>query len=340
MQDSRPAREARGRSRFLSLKWKVLLTLGVVMLSVNGALSWMHYQHLTVRFEEQRLETRKRLVRQAVALRNDFGQRLQGLAGVLAALDAVGVAMFQTPTGSALLRPRFDSYWPALEFDLGIVSLQVYPTTGPPLATWPTDALLDVEQDGRVRVVIEGEQAMHWTRCREVCTEFAAAPILSAGRVAGAVVLGSSPADVVNSFPNVSGGADLGVLIPTGSAADVRADESFLPQVGLRVIELSDKGKHRSLLRQLTLIPPIPPFPDHAYLSLAYDGRQFELSFLALDAQSGSGLPALMVVIDDLTHPLAEIRESVVSRLQGELLAFAASRYCCWRCWCMRPCKA
>jgi hypothetical protein len=39
MQDSRSVREVRGRSRFLSLKWKVLLTLGVVMLSVNGALS-------------------------------------------------------------------------------------------------------------------------------------------------------------------------------------------------------------------------------------------------------------------------------------------------------------
>ncbi|MBP6070452.1 MAG: EAL domain-containing protein [Candidatus Accumulibacter sp.] len=321
MQDSRSVREVRGRSRFLSLKWKVLLTLGVVMLSVNGALSWMHFHHLTTRFEEQRSETRRRLVGQAFALRDDFGQRLQGLAGVLAAFDPVGVALLQTQTGSTLLRRHLDSYWPALEFDLGIVSLQVYATTGPPLATWPTDALLEVERDGHVRAVIERELAMHWTRCREVCTEFAAAPILSAGRVAGAVVLGSSPADVVNSFPSVSGGADLGVLIPTRSAADVPADESFLPLVGMRVIELSDKGKYRPLLRQLTWIPPIPPFPDHAYLSLRYDGRQFELSFLALDAQSGSAPPAMMVVIDDLTHPLAEIRESVVNRLQGELLA-------------------
>jgi hypothetical protein len=118
----------RGRSRFLSLKWKVLLTLGAVMLSVNGALSWLHFHDLTTRFETQRAETRKRLVLQAFALRDDFGQRLQGLAGVLAALDSVGVSRFQTPSGNELLRNHLDSYWAALQLGLGIDSLQVYAT--------------------------------------------------------------------------------------------------------------------------------------------------------------------------------------------------------------------
>ena len=123
-------------SRFLSLKWKILLTLGGVMLSVNGALSWLHFEDLTARFETQRGATRQRLVAEVLALRSDVGLRLQALAGMLAALDSVGVGVFERAAGNALLRQHFDSYWPVLQLDLGIDSLQLYAKDGPPLATW------------------------------------------------------------------------------------------------------------------------------------------------------------------------------------------------------------
>jgi len=291
------------------------------MLSVSGALSWLHYQHLITRFEEQRAETRERLVAQAFALRGEVGLRLQALAGILAALDSVGVSLFQTEAGNALLRQHFDSYWPALQYGYGIDLLDVYVRTGVPLARWRTAPDPGINLDAHVRNVIGNERSMNWTRCREVCTELAAAPILSAGQVAGAVVLGSSLADVVNSFQRVTG-ADLGVLIPTELApAGPTPDEAFLPQVGMRAIPLSSMGNHRPLLRQLSTIPRTPPDPGHAYLSLSYEGRQFELSFLALDAPEGSAQPALMVVIDDLTQALADIRKSVLNRMLGELLA-------------------
>jgi len=76
MSETKPPPADPRRAHFLSLKWKVLLTLGAVMLSVNGVLSWLHYQHLMTRFEEQRAETRARLVAQAFALRNEVGLRL------------------------------------------------------------------------------------------------------------------------------------------------------------------------------------------------------------------------------------------------------------------------
>jgi hypothetical protein len=54
MPDSQPASSNSTTSRFVSLKWKVLLTLGVVMLSVNGTLSWLHFRDLQAQFEERR----------------------------------------------------------------------------------------------------------------------------------------------------------------------------------------------------------------------------------------------------------------------------------------------
>ncbi|MCP5247473.1 MAG: EAL domain-containing protein [Candidatus Accumulibacter sp.] len=304
----------RSGSRFLSLKWKVLLTLGGVMLSVNGALSWLHFHDLTSRFEVQRTATRERLVAQAFALRSDFGLRLQALAGMLAALDSVGVSLFQTQAGNALLRQHFDSYWSVLQLDLGLDSLQVYPKNGPPLATWRTDTLAELDHDAQVHTVIAEERAMHWTRCQQRCTQFAAAPILSAGQVAGAVVLGSSLADVVVSFNRLSG-ADLGVLVPAANGEGKNA----LRELGLQVIGLSGAERNLPLLQQLTALPPMPG--GSAWRLLSHDGKQFELSFIAIDAADGAAAPALLVVIDDLTQALADIRKSVWSRLQGELLA-------------------
>ncbi len=320
MPETRPPPGEPGGARFLSLKWKVLLTLGAVMLSVNGVLSWLHHQDLTTRFDEQRAETRARLAAQAFALRNEVGLRLQALAGVLAALDSVGVTLFQTAAGNALLRQHFDSYWPALQYGYGIDSLQVHLTSGEQLAAWSSAGAIEAQSTAHVAEVIRSERATSWTHCRDVCTEYAAAPILSAGKVAGAVVLGSSLAEVVNSFQRVTG-ADLGVLVPqVGQLPGAPADEAFLPRLGLRAIPLSSMGSHRPLLRQLESLPRTPHGPAHAHLSLPYDDRQFELSFLALDSPAGSGAPATMVVIDDVTQDLADIRQAVVNRLQGELL--------------------
>lgn len=319
MSDSRSPPGVRSRARFFSLKWKVLLTLGAVMLAANGILSWLHFHDLQARFEAQRTETRQRLVNQAFALRDDFGQRLQGLAGMLAALDSVGVGLFETPTGHAPLLEHFDAYWAALQFGLGIDSLQVYARTGPPLASWPGDGQADLEHEEQVRRVMATEHAIHWTRCRAVCTEYAAAPVLSAGRVAGAIVLGSSPADVVDA--QAISGADLGVLIPSPrSAANRPGDEELLLGVGWRVIELSSKGKDRPLLHQLTSVPAVTSPRAHATISLPYDGRYFELSFLALTVPEGAEPPSMMVVIDDLTDARAAIGKSVWDRLMSELL--------------------
>ncbi|MCP5227482.1 EAL domain-containing protein [Accumulibacter sp.] len=306
--------KVRSTFNFLSLKWKILLTLGGVMLSVNGALSWLHFHDLTTRFDVQRTATRERLVTQALALRTDFGLRLQALAGMLAALDSVGVSLFQTRAGNALLRQHFDSYWSVLQLDLGLDSLQVYAASGPPLATWKTDVLAEIDQDAQVRAVIGQERALHWTRCEQVCTQFAAAPILSAGRVAGAVVVGSSLADVVVSFHRLSG-ADLGVLVPAGPTAG----KNVLPALGLQVVGLSSAERNLPLLHELETLPAMAG--TSAWRLLSYDGSQFELSFLALDAGDGARSSAFLVVIDDLTQALADIRKSVWSRLQGELLA-------------------
>jgi hypothetical protein len=135
--------QARSRSRFLSLKWKILLTLGGVMLSVNGALSWLHFQDLTTRFETQRAETRSGSLPRPSPCAATVGLRLQALAGMLAALDSVGVSLFQTCRRERVAATALRQYWPVLQLDLGIDSLQLYAKDrsrrwrpGPP-TRWP-----------------------------------------------------------------------------------------------------------------------------------------------------------------------------------------------------------
>jgi hypothetical protein len=240
---------------------------------------------------------------------------------VLAALDSVGVGVFRRRPGTRCCDSTSTVTGRHCSLTWVSTRCRSTPRTGPPLATWTTDALADVDQDAHVRAVIANVSRRCIGRVAgKVCTEFAAAPILSAGRVAGAVVLGSSPADVVNLFPNVSGGADLGVLIPTGQPLGLPADESFC-RGGFAGDRVERKGKYRPLLQSTRGDSSDPPLVISAYASLSYDGGQFELSFLALDTPLDASSPAIMVVIDDLTQALDDIRKSVWNRLQGELLA-------------------
>lgn len=304
-------------TRFLSLKWKVLLTLGVIMLSVNGALSWQHFNDLRSRFDTQRAAARDRLVNEALSLHTDFGQHLQALASMLAGLNSVDSVLLHTASGRELLNKLFESYWSSLQLDLGIDSLQVYSGDGPPIGSWSTNANTNRDQEAYVRNVISHERAIYWTSCRKVCSQFAAAPILSAGQASGAVVLSSSLADLVVSFNRISG-ADLGVL--TAADHDNNENENTLKALGFQVVGLSNTEHNLPLLRKLTDIPPLSD--GRAWRSLNHEGKDYELSFLALDdTDRQSSSPALLVIVDDLTQALADIRAAVWRRLLGELLA-------------------
>lgn len=309
MPDSLPSGPSHSAFRFLSLKWKVLLTLGVVMIAVNGTLSWLHFHDLKTRFEEQRTASRERLISEVLAAHTDFALRLQMMANMLATVGAGGA--FQSEPVSLRLREHFDSYWPVLQLDLDINSMKVYSRTGAALAAWHADTPSDIEQDDRVRAVISQERAMHWTYCRQVCTQFAAAPILSAGKVAGVIVLGSSLTELIVSFNRLSG-ADLGVLAPSGHITD----KNSLPDLGLQVVALSGLERNLPLLHKLRALPPKQNKIN--WQLVPYQGKQFELSFVTMDNASDAYSGAMLVIIDDLTQALGEIRKSVVSRLQAE----------------------
>jgi len=243
-------------------------------------------------------------------VRTDSALRLQTMASVLATVGAGSV--FQSKPASQQLHKHFENYWPVLQLDLDINSMKVYSRTGATLAAWHADASSDIEQDDRVRAVISQERALHWMHCRQTCTQFAAAPILSAGQVAGVVVLGSSMTEVIVSFNRLSG-ADLGVLAPNS----LISDNNSLPDLGLQVVALSGSERNLPLLHQLRALPPKQNRTN--WQLVTYQDKQFELSFVTMDDASDAYSGAMLVVIDDLTQSLAEIRKSVLSRLQAEL---------------------
>lgn len=280
------------------------------MISVNGTLSWLHFYDLKTRFEEQHTASRERLISEAIAVHTDSALRLQTMASMLATVGAGNASQLKPIFRQ--LHEHLDNYWPVLQLDLDINSMKVYSKTGGTLATWHADALSDIEQDDRVHAVISQERAMHWTHCQQTCTQFAAAPILSAGQVAGVVLLGSSLTEVIVSFNRLSG-ADLGVLAPDGFIKN----KNSLSNLGLQVVALSGSEHNLPLLHQLKVLPPKQSKKN--WQLVPYQSKQFELLFVTMDDGSDAYSGATLVVIDDLTQSLAEIRKSVASRLQAEL---------------------
>ncbi len=118
----------------------MLLTLGLVMLLVNGTLSWLHFHDLKTHFEVQRTASRERLISEAIAVRTDSALRLQAMASVLATVGASG--KFQLGPISRQLHEHFASFWPVLQLDLDINSMKVHSRTGATLAAWHIGCIL------------------------------------------------------------------------------------------------------------------------------------------------------------------------------------------------------
>lgn len=313
MPDSQNPQQASRRSRFLSLKWKVMLLLSMILLVVNGVLAWLAYVDQIAHFEQQRAVMRDRHLTEALSLQQEFAQRMQQLADMLA--SAAGMAGFSVAeAGRRQFTGMFDTYWSSLQLNFGIDALRLYAADGRLLSEWSGGQAGGEQEISRVNGVLGREQSVAWLRCAQECSQFAAAPILAQGRVAGAVVVAGSVADLIGSFRRLTG-VDIGLLSPS----PVAESGHVLPRLGLSVAGISGIKQNLPLLMGLTKLPAEQN--GRRWLKLQQGDRHFELGFIRI-GEAGRNYPApMLVVIEDVSEGYAHIRIQVLQRLGGEVAA-------------------
>lgn len=207
---------------FLSLRWKALTALSLVLLLVNASLAYLAYRQAERQFDLQQVEVRELQVRQlremvaGHALELSRFAALVPLMGPNPPLETLAEQLEETlRANGAMLDVEWDIrsiHWLAPGLESSIV--------------WP-DQSEPLPPELRARIKADPEVQTELLACRPGCGQYVATPILWNGAFAGSLVLERSLADSLLSFHELSG-AEVAIAphaSSTGSLLDGAAAE-------------------------------------------------------------------------------------------------------------------
>ncbi len=299
---------------FLSLKWKIMSLLGLILVTLTITLITWAYQSQTSNFEKERNVVNMHYLEQFRAMLTEFSLKMTQVSSLVAAIaSADNDPYIRSETLSRLsTKNRADITWATLQVDYGLESMRIYDVDNNVVEQWSDSEKISAQELAQVADAMRQESSVTWLDCAEVCHQYAATPVLANGQVTGAVVVSATMADLILSFHRISG-ADVGFILNDGDASK----QNFLSKLGMRVAGLSSAAVNFPLLQHLNSIPLGKEKSN--WQRVEVDKRFHELTFMPLHDTQGR-MQAMAVVIDDVTAPIVEIRQYAFQRLKVGLV--------------------
>lgn len=289
--------------RIISLKWKALWGLSLVLFTIIAALSWLSYSELVDQFEYSQAAEQAVQVREIHALLRQVDARLQQLASWLPALEGMSDALLEEDRQA--LEQLFERHWPAAQLDYDLLSVGFFSTRGWPIGRWDDGSVpSSVPMEWVARVANE-EQPLFALACAERCYQVGVLPLLVADRSVGTLVLTASVAELIVRFREVTG-RDIGLLVRSprnGNPAEGSA--GALPPWDMKVVALSDAPNRLPLLRRVARDHPALP---HRPLQVRDGERHYSIRLFPLHDFTPFG-EGWVVVLSDISDAVERIRE-------------------------------
>ncbi len=318
---SRPATHAAspGRRPFLSLKWKAVLLLSLVLATVNLTLVSLNVVRLQEQFEHHRRSLSERQTLQFEALVERSFSNLERLAPLL-------VESGNGKPSPILLRDRLsdrlDNRAAALEIDWDITTLIFMDHGGKVryrqgMTGIPT-ALLQIMHDAR-----KSETTRRILLCLEECRQYVAVPILDRDRLAGILLLGRTIADAVSSFRQITG-SDLAVLTATSPSIPSGTGRIGLPAWNRRLALASSSERLVPLLQALSAETGFDQIGERDPYRYRHGDRTYDLLRIPGGQLPWSGSDDYLVISDitpDVEYIQAAHRQSMAVGLAGFALS-------------------
>lgn len=292
---------------YLSLRWKALIVLSVILALVNGSLAFLVYRQSARQFELQQVQLRDQQTRQFQALLDDGYRQMARLANLAPLLGADCA----DPNLDARLRQAIGVNGFMLDLEWDIRSVHWVKANGATTVLWPAEATaLPVKVIRQLRDA--PEHTLSLMSCGEECRLYLAAPLLAQGRFAGTLVLGRSLADALLTF-NALTDADVVVVAPeAGPTAATPASQRRFPA-------MTHRERIDPILRQAGFTRD-GGLPDDAPRLIRLGGHWFELFRLATPAPRVEIFAINQVTVQQQAVAAA-IRNSLLLGLLGLLLS-------------------
>ena len=308
--------------RFLSLKWKALLSTSLVLVVVIVAITLRSYSNLSAQFERYRHIAHERYTKDVQMLIEQSLNRLRQLASILPSLP--GMQSSLSDGNGTVIRAAFEPHWPVMQLDWGLDIVAFYDPASRLLASWVTMTWQESRSQqvlSWIKQVNQSEKVLTRLSCSPDCVQYAIVPILAQGRSVGVLLVGNSLAEVLRSYRLVSDN-DIGLLV-SGHNGSRRAEAGrWLSQWDSQVVALTNAGRNFQVLKKAAATTSLSAATAGIHSMIGE--RSYEVLLVPLPRLVGRS-KAYLAVIAEITDTLNEIqvatREIIIGGGTGWLLS-------------------
>lgn len=185
----------------LSLRWKALVAISLVLLLVNASLAFLSYRESANQFAAEQARVRTQQNKQLRALLDDRFEQMSRLANVVPLLAP-------EKTGQSLgerLQAALDANGIMLDLEWDIHSVHWVRPDRESVLLWSANPV-SLPTEMNKRLARAPEQTARLLSCtQQDCRQYLAVPLLWQGRASGYLVLGRSIADALLTFQALTG---------------------------------------------------------------------------------------------------------------------------------------
>lgn len=295
--------------RFLSLKWKAAGGVGLLLAALVTSLTVWDYNSQFAQFEHERHQTHLRYQTELQGVLEQTQRRLRQTGTLISTLQGLDAGF--SSGDPEVVRAQFGRHWPLLQINQGLEVAQLYSPDATLLGAWGSSGLPETSSRRVPPWVLEAsvsEQAQSRLACDSTCLLYAAVPIILDGRKVGVVVLGTSLAESMIGFHEVSK-SQVALLSPGNGGQGPR-----MGRWDLRVLVATQSAQTTATLVNISTAFPARPQPG-AVLRAQEQGRNYEAFFF--EAVPGTTSGPLVAVVTDITDAVTYIRGRTAIRLIG-----------------------
>ncbi len=302
---AQPPQEGIARHK-LSLKWKALVLTGLVLLVVTLLYTVLSYLNLIHQFSQQRETLYQQHMRQLDRLVEQSLQRIGRFAELTPGLAGIGPAL---ATGDKeRIRLFFSDHWPNFQLSMGLEIARFSDPQGTLLEQWGSENLVTgapPETPAWVKAALATENVHSALNCTEHCMQFAAAPVLARGEIAGVVEYGMPLTDIVPEFARIAG-YEVALLVDSQGASKQISEGRRLSNWRMFVAALTQYEKNLPLLQQASRYSPQTNMLTAGSTTL-FEGHHYEVTLIPFSSNGKTGT-GYFAVIADMTEPMARIQ--------------------------------
>lgn len=294
---------------YLSLKWKAVVFLSLVLIALTGAWVAQHIDKTIDTYDrrEEDLLARQQLILDQLLYDNFL--RLSQLSQLMAEMPDIQAT--SDAGASAPIEKNFQNAWIKLNINTGIDYIGLYSIDGRLRASAFSSVLFQNQQ--RLSDAIseamktDGAQTPRsFIFCDFGCSQFVIEPFVRSDGSEALILTGQNMADILQRFQQVSGN-DLAVLLPAAERA--LSDDRILDRWNRRVWAAS---RFHDLFAQLQSIQQALPLSDlNGSLSSESGDRKLLLNRLALLDYPAYGRIPDLIVVSDKTQQHKNLANSV-----------------------------